>query len=76
MPIGDGPDIPNYDKEREKEIKLGDKVNTWWYNLDEPGKLDVLKAIYPDQVGLIDPDELWERTDWNEQLEVYKENNG
>lgn len=76
MPIGDGPDIPNYDKEREKEIKLGDKVNTWWYNLDEPGKLDVLKAIYPDQVGLIGSDELWERTDWNEQLEVYKENNG
>ena len=74
--IGNGPDIPSYDKEREKEVKLGDEVMTWWFNLDESQKLDVLEAIYPDQVGLIDSDELWDRLSWNEQLEAYKDNNG
>ena len=76
MSIGTGPDIPTYDKEREKEVKLGDEVMTWWFNLDDSEKLDVLEGIYPDQVGLIDSDELWERTSWNDQLEAYKDNNG
>lgn len=73
-PIGNGPDIPSYDKEREKEMKLGDEVMTWWFNLDESEKLDVLESIYPDQVGLIDSDELWGRSDWNEQLGAYSDN--
>lgn len=76
MSIGNGPDIPTYDKEREKEVKLGDEVNTWWESLDESEKLNVLESIYPDQVGLIDSDELWERTSRNDQLEAYKDNNG
>jgi len=76
MPIGNGPDIPSYDKEREKEVKLGDEVMTWWFNLDESEKLDILESIYPDQVGLIDSNELWERTSWGEQLDIYKEENG
>ena len=71
-PIGNGPDIPSYDKEREKEVKLGDEVNTWWFNLDETEKIDVIEGVYPNEVGLIDSDELWERTDWEEQLEAYK----
>ena len=75
-PIGNSPDIEQFDREREKEVKLGDEVNTQWESLDESEKLDVLEAIYPDQVGLIDSDELWDRTDWNEQLEAYKDNNG
>ena len=74
--LGTGPDIPTYDKEREREVKLGDEVMTWWFNLDEPEKLDVLEGLYPDQVGLINSDELWERTSWNDQLEAYKDNNG
>ena len=76
MPIGNGPDIPSYDKEREKEAKLGDKVMAWWFNLDESEKLDILDFTYPDQVGLIDSNELWERTSWGEQLDIYKEENG
>ena len=73
MPIGDGPDIPSHDKEREKEIRLGDKVNDWWEKLDEFEKLEILERIYPNQAGLIDSDELWERTSWDEQLDIYKE---
>lgn len=72
MPIGNGPDIPSYDKEREKEVKLGDEVNTWWFNLDESEKLDILEGIYLNQVGLIDSDELWGRSNWDDQLEAYK----
>ena len=76
MSIGTGPDIPSYDKEREKEVKLGDEVMTWWLNLDEFEKLDILESTYPDQVGLIDSDELWESLSWNDQLDIYKEQNG
>lgn len=76
MSIGNGPDIPSYDKEREKEVKLGDEVMAWWFDLDELVKLDVLEDIYPDQVGLIDSDELWERLSWNDQLDADKDANG
>ena len=76
MPIGNGPDIPSYDKECEKEMKLGDEVMTWWFNLDESEKLIVLESTYPDQVGMISCDELWERTSWDDQLDIYKEANG
>ena len=76
MSLGTGPDIPSYDKEREKEVKLGDEVMTWWFNLDEFEKLDILESTYPDQVGLIDSDELWERTSWDDQLDIYKDLNG
>ena len=76
MSLGTGPDIPSYDKEREKEVKLGDEVMTWWFNLDEFEKLDILESTYPDQVGLIDSDELWESLSWNDQFLIYKEQNG
>jgi len=76
MSLGTGPDIPSYDKEREKEVKLGDEVMTWWFNLEEFEKLDILESTYPDQVGLIDSDELWERTSWDDQLDIYKDLNG
>lgn len=49
------------------------KVNRWFYDLDESDKIDLLESIYPDQVGLIDSDELWGRTDWEIKLEIYKE---
>ena len=76
MPIGNGPDIPSYDREREKEQKLANEVNTWWFNLDESEKLILLESTYPDQVGMISCDELWERTSWKHQLEIFKEANG
>ena len=76
MPIGSGPDIPSYDKEREKEVKLGDEVQSWWESLDESEKLILLENTYPDQVGLIDSDELWERTSWNDKWDIYREANG
>ena len=74
--IGNGSDIPSYDKEREKEMKLGDEVQSWWESLDESEKLIVLESTYPDQVGMISCDELWERTSWKDQLDIYKEANG
>lgn len=76
MPIGNGPDIPSYDKEREKEMKLGDEVQSWFEGLSEDEKLIVLESTYPDQVGMISCDELWERTSWDDQLDIYKEANG
>ena len=74
--LGNGFDIPNYDKGREKEMKLSDEVQAWWESLDESERLIVLESTYPNQVGMIDSDELWERTSWDDQLEIFKEANG
>ena len=52
------------------------EINAWWGSLDESEKLDVLEGIHPNQVGLIDSDELWERSSWDIQLEAYKDANG
>ena len=77
MPIGNGPDCYNgINREEDKRVKLANEVNEWWEDLDESEKLDVIEGIYPDQVGLIDSDELWERTDWKIKLDSYKEANG
>jgi hypothetical protein len=76
MPIGSGPDIPTHDKEREEEVRLGDIVQEWWYGLDESEKVDIIETIYPDQAGLIDSDELWQRTEWKDQLDAYLEEHG
>ena len=76
MPIGSGPDYYNGNNPEENaRVKLANEVNEWWEDLDESEKLDVIEGIYPDQVGLIDSDELWERIDWNIKLDSYKEAN-
>ena len=77
MLIGPGPDYYNgINREEDRRVKLGDEVQKWWESLDESEKLNVLESIYPDQVGMIDSDELWQRTSWNEQLDIYREANG
>ena len=77
MPIGNGPDYyDGVNREREKEVKLGDKIQDWWDNLDESEKLDVIESLYPDEVGLIDSDELWMRTDWGDKLDIWRDANG
>ena len=77
MSIGTGPDYYNgINREEDERVKLGDTVQAWWESLEKSEKLDVLEGIYPDQVGLIDGNELWERSSWDMQLEAYKDANG
>lgn len=76
MSLGTGPDIEQFNRELENEVKLGVEVDTWWESLDEDKKIDFLEGLYPDQVGMIDSDELWERSSWEDQLQMYKEANG
>jgi len=75
MSIGDGPDIPSYDKEREKEVNLGDEVNTWWYNLEYDKRAEIIRGWLGDK-GFDDPDEEWEELPWSEQLEIFNEEKG
>ena len=49
------------------------EINAWWESLDESEKLDIIEGIYPDEAGLIDSDELWMRTDYSVQLDIYNE---
>lgn len=49
------------------------KIEKWWNGLDESEKIGVIEGIYPNEVGLIDSDELWGRTDRKDKLEAYKD---
>ena len=82
--IGNGPDIPSYDKEREKEMRLGDEVQGWWDSLDDNYKYELLEPYYPDRIDLWSNESLlqmglmlaWEDLSWDDQLEIFKEANG
>ena len=77
MSIGTGADYYNgINRGEDKRVKLGDEVQKWFDGLDEDEKLIVLESTYPDQVGMISCDELWERTSWNDKWDIYREANG
>jgi len=77
MPIGNGPDYYNgINREEDIRVKDGERVQEWWEDLDESDKLDVIESLYPDQVGLIDSDELWMRTDWGDKMDIWREASG
>ena len=75
MSLGTGPDIPSYDKEREKEVKLGDKVQEWWNDLDDNHKFELLEPYYPDKLHLMGMDEAWDGLSWEDRLDIYREEN-
>jgi len=47
MPIGNSPDLPEYDKEREMEQRLIDKVYLWWDSLDNEDQHKLILDYYP-----------------------------
>ena len=69
--LGTGPDIPSYDKEREEEMKLGDKVQAWWDSMDDKYKYEIMEGYYPDHSHLLDLTEMWEGIGWDNQLDIY-----
>ena len=50
------------------------KVNEWWSNLDDREKEEIIDLIFPDDI-IYDLDGEWDRLDWEDKLEIYKENN-
>ena len=74
MRIGkDGYDIPRYNPEEEKQIKLQDEVQEDWDNCDT--KEEILEDYYPDRTGLDDEDEMYNGLSWEQKLEIYLDHN-
>jgi len=70
--IGDEPDYYNgINREEDARVKLGDEVQDWWDSLT-----DKLEPYYPDKLHLMGMNEAWEGLSWEDQLEIYKEENG
>ena len=71
--IGNGPDIEQFNREEEKQIKLQDKVQAWWDGLDDNRKYELLEPYYPDKLHLMGMDEAWEGIDWSERVSLWEE---
>ena len=74
MRIGkDGYDVPGYNPEEEKQVKLQNEVEQDWLGCDN--KEEIMEYYYPDRVGQEDVEELYEELDWKQKLEIYLERN-
>ena len=74
MRIGkDGYDVPEYNPEEEKRIKLQDEVQNDWLNCGN--KEEILEDYYPDRIGLDDEDEMYNGLSWENRLEIYLDRN-
>ena len=72
MRIGkDGYDVPEYNQDEEKQIKLQDEVQKWWDNLDDNLQFELIEDYYPDRIGIDDEDEMYDGLDWEQKLEIY-----
>jgi len=60
------------DSEEERQLKLKEKVNKWFYNLDDNYKLEILESYYPDKAHLMGTSEMWHGLDWNDKWEIYR----
>ena len=72
MSIGNGPDIPSYNEEEERQIKLQEKVDKWWFDLEENYKYELIESYYPDDAYLMNIDEMWNGLDWNDKWDIYR----
>ena len=58
-------------KEEERLVKVGDKVQEWWEGLDYRTQIELMEIEYPDHSHLMTVDEMWEGLDWNVKVDIY-----
>ena len=74
MRIGkDGYDIPEYNPEEEKQVKIQNEVQKDWEDCDN--KEEILEDYYPDRIGLDDEEEMYDGLSWEQKLEIYLDRN-
>jgi chromosomal replication initiation ATPase DnaA len=73
MPIGNGPDREQFDREAEREQKLFDTVQAWWDSKEHEDKFELVSPYYPDEAHLLDVDEMFSRLDWGEKVSLWEE---
>ncbi len=73
MPIGNGPDIEQFDRKAEDLQRLYEKVDKWWFNLDYDYKVELMDEFYPGRTPLIGVDDRWNILEWKDKLDIYNE---
>ena len=73
MPIGNGPDIEQFNREEDRQIRLQDKVDKWWHSLDSNYQFELVEPYYPDRAHLMDVDEMWNGLDWSKKISLWEE---
>ena len=58
-------------KEEDRLVKLGDKVQEWWDNLDYKIQVELIEAEYPDHSNFMSADEMWDGLSWNDKVDIY-----
>lgn len=72
MRIGkDGYDVPTYNDEEERQIKLQEIVDKWWYDLEENYKSELMEDYGSDD-ALMNADAMWNELDWNDKWDIYR----
>ena len=73
MPIGNGPDYyDGINKEEDRQIELQEKVDKWWFFLNNNYKYELIECYYPDGADNISADEMWNGLDWNDKWDIYR----
>ena len=74
--IGAGHDYYNGVNQADEElVKLGDEVENWFNDLSDNEKFEIMENYYPDKAYLIGLEKMWEGLSWEDQLDIYKEEN-
>lgn len=60
--------------EKEKQLRLQEKVDKWFFDLDDDYQLEILEPYYPDKSHLMGVNEMWRGLDWNDKWDIYREN--
>ena len=71
MTIGNSFDLPEYNKEEDKLVKLGDKVEEWWDDLDYRLQVELMEAEYPDDSNIMEVSEMWDGLSWDDKVDIY-----
>ena len=76
MPIGDGPDMEQFNREVEDQLRFQEKVEKWWLDLDDNYKYELLESYYPDDAYLMTTKTMWGGLEWNDKKDIWEEGNG
>ena len=71
MPIGNGPDIEQFNRKEEEQIKLQDRVEKWWLNQEENFKYELIESYCRYETHNMDVDDIWNGLDWKDKWEIY-----
>lgn len=74
MSLGTGPDYYNgINRAEDEQIKLQEKVDAWWNDLDDNYKFELIEPYYSDRAHLMGLAEMWKGIDWSEKVSLWEE---